>query len=279
MSMQLIDPQKYNYAVNRLREFFHAKGFLETPVQHRLSILAACEDPRTISTFNYAGYCWPLPQTGQMWLEYELLKNPSKEGFFCISTSYRNEPNPIPNRHDLVFPMFEFEMPGNVNALKEMEKDLLEFLGFGTRDSFREFKYSEAANKYNVEELEAEHETKLWKDEGSVVFLSDFPEYTSPFWNMKRYNNGNTSAKVDVLLYGMETIGSAERSTDPVEMKDSFYSISDGIYADILHAHFGKERIKKELEEFLNLDFFERSGGGMGMTRVIRAMELAGLFN
>ena len=44
---------------------------------------------------NYAGNQWPLPQTGQMWLEYELLKNPTAPGFFCVSTSYRYQ---SPNR-------------------------------------------------------------------------------------------------------------------------------------------------------------------------------------
>jgi hypothetical protein len=40
---------------------------------------------------------------------------------------------------------------------------------------------------------------------------------------------------------------------------------------------FGKERVEAELEEFLKLDFFPRSGGGIGVTRMIRAMELSGL--
>ena len=31
--------------------------------------------------------------------------------------------------------------------------------------------------------------------------------------------------------------------------------------------------------EFLNFNFFERSGGGIGMTRMIRAMKMSGLLN
>ncbi|MBI4114929.1 MAG: hypothetical protein HY445_03745 [Candidatus Niyogibacteria bacterium] len=45
---QLIDPideKEYDFAVARLRDFFREKGFVEVPVQHRLSILAAYEDP------------------------------------------------------------------------------------------------------------------------------------------------------------------------------------------------------------------------------------------
>ena len=58
-----------------MRSFFLQKGFIEVHTQNALSILAACEDPSTISTYQYNGNVWPLPQTGQMWLEDVLLKN------------------------------------------------------------------------------------------------------------------------------------------------------------------------------------------------------------
>ena len=119
---QLIDPRKYTSTVNSLRSFFLDRGFAEVHTQNRLSILAACEDPFNVATYNYAGEVWPLPQTGQMWLEHELLKSPSSEGFFCISTSYRQEPNAIPGRHDIIFPMFEFESHGDMKEMMAMEK-------------------------------------------------------------------------------------------------------------------------------------------------------------
>ena len=83
----LIDPQKYTKTVDLLRSFFLAKGFFEVHTQNRLSILAACEDPETVATYNYNDNIWPLPQTGQMWLEYELLSNPSAEGLLNNSCS------------------------------------------------------------------------------------------------------------------------------------------------------------------------------------------------
>ena len=111
----MINTNDYNSLVQKLREFFLHKGFVEVPVQSRLSILAACEDPFTVEQFKWTNEVWPLPQTGQMWLEYELLKTPDVPGVFCISTSYRNEPNPIPGRHETIFPMFEFESKGNMD--------------------------------------------------------------------------------------------------------------------------------------------------------------------
>jgi len=278
---QNINPEEFDAVVEKLRTFFKKKKFVEVHTQNRLSILAACEDPTTISTYNYAGQKWPLPQTGQMWLEYEMLKNPENPGYFCVSTSYRNEPNPIPGRHDLIFPMFEFEVKGGLENLLEMEKELLEHLGYKKNasdgKSYIEQEYKDTAEKYKVFDLEHEHEQKMYEEYGSVFFLKNFPSYTSPFWNMQQYEDTRYSKKVDVILSGMETIGSAERSNDPVAMRHTFNTISDGMYAKTLYNQFGKERVNAELDDFLKMDFFPRSGGGIGVTRLISSMKKEGL--
>jgi aspartyl/asparaginyl-tRNA synthetase len=261
----------YNELVQKMRQFFLEKNFIEVPTQSRLSILAACENPHSVKTFEYNGEIWPLPQTGQMWLEYELLKNPEWEGVFCISTSYREEKNPIPGRHEMIFPMFEFESKGGMKELLKLESELLEYLGF---DSLVEVNYEDVCEEYGgVPILENEHEQRMWEEKGSVISLQNFPRRTNPFWNMK-HNNGEIFNKVDVILYGQETIGSAERSSDVEKMKEMFYTIENGGYSAKLFELFGKERVEKELEEFLSLNFFERFGGGIGLTRMARAYEL-----
>ncbi len=258
-----------------LREFFKGRGFIEAAVQHRLSILSACEDPFNVATFNYAGEVWPLPQTGQMELEKELLNKPNVPGFFCVTTSYRQEPDPQEGRHNLIFPMYEFEMRGSMHDLKQLENELLESVGFGEMNIFFGDSYKATAAHYGVRELTGEHEVMIDKEFSHVYFIDSFPEYTSPFWNMKR--DGNIANKIDVILHGIETIGSAERSTNPDEMRDRFHSISGGAYAKTLFAKFTKARVEKELEAFLSLNFFPRSGGGIGMNRWIRALKLEGL--
>ena len=261
----------YNSLVQKMREFFLSKNFVEVPTQSRLSILAACENPHSIATFNYNGEIWPLPQTGQMWLEHELLKNPHWDGCFCISTSYRQEKNPIAGRHELIFPMFEFESKGGMKELLKLESELLAHLGF---NSPVEVNYDDVCQEYGgVEILEDEHESRMWKEKGSVVSLQNFPLRTNPFWNM-RHNQNSIFNKVDVILYGQETIGSAERSCDVEEMKHNFYTIENGKYAAKLFELFGKERVEAELEQFLSYDFFPRFGGGIGLTRMARAWEL-----
>ena len=277
-SKLIIDSKEFTIVVKKLRDFFFSKNFVEAHPQNRLSILAACEDPFTVATFNYAGQIWPLPQTGQMWLEYELLKNPSQPGYFCLSTSYREEPSPVEGRHDLIFPLFEFEMKGDMEALINLEKELLEYLGYDpSLYPTKRDKYDDVAKSYDTTELTHDHETQMY-DNGKqpIVILTDFPESTDPFWNMKRNENW-TAKKVDIILSGQETFGSAERETDTNVMWDRFHSICEGAYKAKLISLFGKERTMKEIEDYLKFEFFTRSGGGIGMTRLIRSMKMENL--
>lgn len=285
----IINTRKYSATVKKLRNFFEERGFIEAATQPRLSILAACEDPSTIATFQYSGTVWPLRQTGQMDLEYELLANPNYPGVFCITTSYRQEANPIPGRHDLIFPMFEFEFKGDFQDLITMEMELLEYLGFPKdlhnsefnskhnlkieNNRYFEIDYLDLSKILDKKEIDAEAEEKIGNEIADVLFLKNFPEYTSPFWNMKRNSNGITANKVDTLLFGMETIGSAERETNVQIMQDRFHSISDGKYAEILYAHFSRARVLYELGSFLDLAQVPRVGGGIGLTRMIRALD------
>jgi len=277
-SSLIIDSYEFDFVVTKLREFFKSLGFLEAHPQNRLSILAVCEDPLTVAKFDYAGKVWPLPQTGQMWLEYELLKNPTAKGFFCLSTSYRQEQTPIDGRHDLIFPLFEFEMHGGIDVLIGMEKDLLRFLGYD-ETKFVEGTYGDIAKEYGVEELESEQEALLAKDKSTTFFLKDFPESTDPFWNMRRYDGDkkDIAKKVDVILSGQETFGSAEREVDKEVMRNRFNTISDGGYKKKLYDLFGAERTEREMKDYLDFEFFERCGGGIGMTRLIRSMKSEGL--
>ena len=170
---------------------------------------------------------------------------------------------------------FEFEFPGTIVELEEMEKELCEHMGFGNKHSVVDKDYAEWAEYFDLyggEELSHKHEEEMCKRwQGRVCMIKNFPNSTSPFWNM-RQNGDGTAAKIDVIISGQETIGSAERSDDPKEMRDQFLSISDGMYANLLFEKFGQERVEKELDDFLSLDMIPRVGGGIGITRLLHAM-------
>ena len=72
-------------------------------------------------------------------------------------------------------------------------------------------------------------------------------------------------------------LGSAERETSKEEMLTRFQTIMDGGYRDKLVELFGEERTMAEMDDYLKFNFFERCGGGIGMTRLIRSMKAEGL--
>ena len=107
-----------------------------------------------------------------------------------------------------------------------------------------------------------------------LISLLISPNIPDPFWNMKRDTKNNTAKKVDVILSGQETIGSAEREDSKEEMLKRFKTIMEGAYSDKLYELFGQERTDAEMEDYLKFDFFERCGGGIGVTRLIRSMKM-----
>lgn len=279
-----ISKKHFNYVFDKCYEFTKKKGMMHT-FNTQLDILAACEDPWNIAVHKYHGEIWPLHQTGQMKLEEYLLgmnteRAKKSKGFTCLTKSFREEVNPIKDRHFSIFPLFEFEFPGDMEKLQGFEMEFLQYLGYRP-GSFRTIDYNDACKFYETDEIKAEHENAMVEDFGPVIFLRNFPMRSSPFWNMKvspgRYEP--LAKKIDVILSGQEAIGSAERATDKVEMRKMFFEISDGDYAKTLFDKFGKDRVLKELDEYFNLndEFVERSGGGIGMTRLIQSMEKEGL--
>ena len=269
-----VSTKDFNFVCKKLRTFFDEKGFLEAHLQSRQSILAACEDVATVATYDYRGLTWPLPQTNQMWLEYEILKNPNVPGYYCLTTSYRNEPNPIPGRHDVIFPMFEIEFPGDMKKLETIWEELLAFLGYPKPVHLE---YDDAAHELGVDIIESRHEEQLAKKYGPDILLKNFPLRTNPFFNMKLHPDGQHSKKIDVLLSGYETFGSAERSTCVRDMRHMFDTISNGEYAGTLYRLFGKDRVEDELQDYLSYPQIQRSGAGIGIKRLIRSLKMEGL--
>jgi len=268
-----VNTHEFSHVVRHARDFCYSKGWKEVCTQTRPSILAACEDPKTLTTHTIGGVKYALPQTGQMWLEHELLQDATLNGVFCLTSSYRDEPNPIPGRHHLVFPLFEMEARGDISHMIETWTGFLHHFGYGNGNKpFPIVDYQSICDKYGVSEIGAKEEMMLYKDYGPVVFLAYFPESTNPFWNMRRLSNGDY-AKIDVILSGQETLGSAERSQNVVEMRKMLDNLESGEYKQLLYRQFGQERVDAEVETFLSLNMSARFGGGLGLTRLLHSLK------
>ncbi len=257
----------YSKIVQRLRSFFLERGFIEVPAQSQLKILAACDDPETIAKTELGRNKWPLPQTGQMSLEDQFLRYSEEEGFFCLTTSYRDEPNPIDGWHDKVFPIFEFETHGNMEDLIELEFELMKYLGIDAKP--KTVDYEDLCRMYDTNLIGPEHEKELPYSFSNVVAIMNFPTRSDPFFNVRRKPlDSNNYKKADLILHGKETIGSAERAIDVEQMREDFARYKNGKYKKFLIEHFGRMRVTEEIENYLSRDFIERCSGSIGITRL-----------
>ena len=260
----------YHKTVSRLREFFISKGFLETNPQPRQSYLSVADDIRTMMTYSDGENTFQLPQTAHMWLEFELLKNPELPGVFCCSTSYRKHLNPIPGRHENTFPIFDFEMPGPLHHAMALQKELIAYLGFDI-SAYQEMAYPEVAQTLGVRRIDAASESRIGQEKSTVFVVTHKPETIHPFWGVRRVNGVAQTA--NCLLYGMDTLSVSERGHHRERLRNRFYDIDDGLYAQTLFDTFGQQNVERELGEFLSLDLFPRSTGSIGVTRLIRALK------
>ncbi len=257
----------YTRIVQKLRSFFLERDFVEVPVQSQVKILSACDDPETIMTTELGRNKWPLPQTGQMHLEDYFLSYPEEEGFFCITTSYRDEPNPIDGWHDKIFPIFEFETHGNMGDLIELEFELMDYLGFNAEP--KTVDYEDLCKMYDTNLIGPEHEKEIPYAFSNVAAIKNFPTRSHPFFNVRRKPlDSNNYKKVDLILRGRETIGSAERAVNVEQMRGDFSKFKDGKYEQFLTREFGELRVMEELENYLSHDFIERCSGSIGITRL-----------
>lgn len=259
----------YHKTVSRLREFFISRGFIEIHPGSRQSFLAIAGDVSTIMTYNDGTENYLLPQSAHMWLEFELLKNPELPGVFCCSTSYRQHKNPVPGRHENIFPIFDFETSGGIQTMVQLQRDLLEYLDFNM-EHYNEFTYENLTLDLGVKNIDAVTESVIGQNISPTTIVTNKPETLNPSWSSKR--EGHCVKTSDAVLFGMETIGASERGTQADLMRKRFYTMHDGNWAQTLFDTFGQNRVERELGEFLSLNFFPRSTGSIGLTRMIRAL-------
>ena len=279
-----IDPRTFNHIASILRHECEKQDFLWWQPSEP-SILAACEDPETLLSYteNSTGRIFPLQQTNQMWLEYALLQsikdNTYISGLYCITESHRDEVNQK-NRHkdrliNKRFNMFEIEMLGDFDMYLHFFTSLLTALGIKD-EHIKTVSYYQACQVLNKDPynyiLTDDDEVWLNANIAPCVLLTYFPERTSPFWNMRRLQDG-TAAKCDLILGGMECAGGAQRSTS-ISIQQTAFNMLPG-YKEKLFADFGKDRVLSELDYYFSLltPNSVRSGCGIGLSRLAVGLE------
>lgn len=200
------------------------------------------------------------------------------KGYFAHNTSTRDEYKAGDGRREFKFPLTEFEF---INETEESGFDelalflskLITHLGFSPPEMVY---YEDECYHLGTEFIGDEEEQALCEKYGSVVLLGKFPLRTDPYWNM-RHAGCDIYDKIDVIIHGFESIGSAVRSCNVREMRTNICLQDEGNYLRTMYEYFGKERVDTEIEEYFDYDFIPRCGGGLGMSRIIRGMKIEGI--
>jgi len=233
--------KRYNTVIHLLRQFLDKLNFIELFTQNMLSILTVCDDPKTMCTFNYGGYVWPLPQSSIIWLEYELLKNPDFNGIYTVCTTYKNDPNYTKKisenifEADIVTPKFEFLTFGQYSDIILIITNLLQELGF--LDKYTFVNYNQIAKRRGSSDLDIDDvaPTKV------VTVVEHVPVQK---WGMKYISK--------VYILQKEIMTFAEHLTNSNELLETFLTLDDGHLSEYLYAQFSKERVDNELFKFIN---------------------------
>lgn len=230
-------PERFDRTVKALRDFFAKREFKEVNSQCRPSILAAWEFPERLQAYNARGTEWPLPQSGIVWLERELRKDPDAAGFFCLTNSYGAAAAAQPR------PIFEFAFRGDQTALRTLVTALMTSL-----------------LPHNFE------------GDGRIVTNSSLAE--CPFWNVAVVPSGENDSKrvrnCDAYFKDNKLISAAERTQEKAEMFYKFCVSHGGRYSLGLYRHFGQSRTEAEFTEYVNDCSFLRSTGSVDVMTLSR---------
>lgn len=196
-------------------------------------------------------------------------------GYYCMNTSTRNESRAGDGRREFRFPITECEFAveteeSGLEELAQFLERMIVHLGF--EKPARRY-YTEECKIRGVKKLDDIDEADICNQaQNSVVLLMKFDEESDPYFNMRKNADG-TFDKIDVLIDGVETVGSAVRSCNKDEMLDMLKKQDKGKYLTTMYKYFGEETIKNEVNDYFSYKFIPRCGLGIGTSRLIKALE------
>lgn len=199
--------------VDKLRKYYNKKDYIESYVQHKLSVIHNCQEPKYIITFNYSGLVWPLPQTNLIWLLTELENDSNIKGIYTLTSCYNNDFTQFQ-----ITPLFEICIRKN---LKDTVYEIVMLLNhFGIMISDLE----------NVEYHEYTHDNK------NLILIKNVPD---SYWNVEKMHYIMYDGIVIIKIYEFIT-----RSRDIIE---KFLTRGNGKDSNFMNLTFSKKRVEKEL--------------------------------
>jgi len=284
-SQKLTNIMKGRYLIVKyLREFFDSEGFWE--LAPPMITGAACEGGSTLFEMNYFGQKAYLTQSSQLYAE---VFTTALEKVYVLAPSFRAEPSRTV-RHLCEYWHLEPEMAFysqkmNMQLQEDMlvhvaqklvanHADILQALGRdpdklkAVKGHFKRMTYADAvelaqkrgANIKMGQDIGADEEALLTKDEEKPIFVTNFPKDIKAFYMREDPDNPGTVLNADVLApeaHG-EIIGGSERIWD---------------YGELMARVKENDLNPKDYEWYIDLrryGSYPHSGFGLGIERLVK---------
>lgn len=259
------DPFHFHFIYNSIRNYLIQNNFIESYVQNRLSNLNSCKNIFNACLFDMYKFCYCLPQSNEIWLEYEMIKYNKQSGFFCQSSLYFNHNNGLDN---YIEPAMEFSLIGGLFELEKLFRGLLKHMGYTNNIfNYKSIDYKDILLLFQLEVLTEKIKIPKLSEDKTIYFVKNIPKNDDTTWN--DYDQNGIYNKIIVIIYGKVVFYGIQKSNEIEKMRNIYLERND---YPALCEFFGEERVLGELESYLELPFMDRCTGKIKISSLIELM-------
>jgi hypothetical protein len=258
-----INPFTYNYVANAIRFFFLGNDYIESYEQNKLSNLNSCNNIFNACLYDMFNFCYSLPQSNELWMDYQILNNSNQTGFFCYSTVYTNDIYGIKNNIEQII---DFSLIGGMYEVEKLVRNLLEILGLKNIFNFKTYEYSKLLKELNINELRESDYNKISFTEKTICFIKNFQPNENIKWNDFYDENKKYYNKIIIICQGKLIVSCGQKSQTVEKMRENFLKKKD---FKKKCEFFHEERVLGELNSYLDLHFVKRCTGSINLKNLM----------
>lgn len=241
--------------MEKVLKLLRQQGFSESKQTGARNVLAV-KDPRTLCFKNNRHGLAMVPQTDIVRLQEQLLAPNNFRGVFSQSDDEGT---------------IEFALKGATDKLLVFLKTLSSELCGRVPTQLT---YDGVAAYFAASEINESVETQIG-EKWPCCFITDFPERSDPFWNVKRIGGEPARgffAQVELIARGQRVVSSAEFSCNPTEMQDRIAKMKGGEFKKGMFEKLGPE-FTTRLDHYLRGKFEPISGGTIDIIKLAKALK------
>jgi hypothetical protein len=261
-----INPFTYSYVANAIRFFFLDNDYIESYEQNKLSNLNSCNDIFNACLYDMFNFCYSLPQSNELWLDYQIMKYHNEKGFFSYSTVYTNDIHGINNNIEQIV---DFSLCGGMYELEKIVRNLLDTIGLKNIFNFKTYEYTNLLKELNINELKEIDYDKILCDEKTIFFIKNFQKNENIKWNDFYDTNNKYYNKIIIVCCGKVLISCGQKSESVDQMREKYLNKKD---FKKKCEFFHEERVIDELNSYLDMPFKKRCTGSIHLKNLMNLL-------